>query len=218
MESDLGLWSICYWSLTATVHGKGESIMSKFIINAAKMPDLEGLAAGETPMVLLRWPKGTELPAAIKQKLEEEQFQGIPTVNLNLQWTGAAVNKFREVVGNMLSGARYSVQIDYEPDGTRLTGGMGKDGVLRYYLQIDPSAVYLNKIEEVPPVWVGGSTTDADEALAKAINIANALAAKKRIDARRATPSGSPMPDHPAPMQTVAGGGEVVTGSDISPF
>jgi hypothetical protein len=167
--------------------------MYKSVINALNVPTVEELSAGKLPFVLLRWPKGLAIPEAIRQKMDEKGIIGMPTCNLNLPWTGGAVAKFKEVSVAMAGGQRFSIGLDFDPAAIRLTGSAEKP-----YFQLDPTAVYLNKIEEVEPVWTGATGTAEDDDYAKLLNKAVSEATRARLAARRTTTSGTPIVDDSA--------------------
>ena len=168
--------------------------LHKCVINGCFVPTKEEVAAGKLPFVLLRWPKGLEKPVPLQQEMDSKLVIGTPSCNLNVPWSGGAVQKFREVSNAMHNGQRFMITVDFDPTAVRLTGTKAKNDQDkdRFYLQLDPTAVYLNKIEEVEPVWTGVSGTTEDEEYARFLNKAVSATTAARFAARRTTMSGTP--------------------------
>jgi hypothetical protein len=161
--------------------------MYNLVINALQIPSVEDLAEGKLPYVLLRWPKGVTLPDSIRQGMDERNLPSVPSCNLNLPFTGGAVAKFRELAVAMKGGQRFTIGVDFDPATVRLTGQN------KFYISLDPTAVYLNKISEVEPVWTGVAGTPEDDEYAKLLNKAIAAATTKRLESRKTTLSGTPI-------------------------
>lgn len=162
---------------------------SLFNITALKMPSLEQIKAGELPYVLLRWPRKVELPSAVQDAMKEKGIVSIPTVSMNVPFSGSAVSKFLEIQNAMLeAGDRFAIEIEFDLDEVKLTGAN------KFYLNVNPVAINLGKVEKLEPTYQGGQTTEATTALAKVYNDAIRAAATARI-AVRATPSGTVIPE-----------------------
>jgi hypothetical protein len=161
--------------------------MYNLVINALQIPSPEELSTGLLPYVLLRWPKGVALPDSVRQGMDEKKIGTTPSCNLNLPFTGGAVARFRELAVAMKAGQRFTIGVDFDPAAVRLTGAN------KFYISLDPTAVYLNKIVEVEPVWTGVAGTPEDDEYAKLLNKAVAAATTKRLEARRTTLSGTPI-------------------------
>lgn len=159
-----------------------------FNITAIKMPTLEQAVAGELPFVLMRWPRKVELPSNVTEAIKEKGIVGTPTVSMNLPFTGAAVAKFQEIQAGMAAGKRFALEIDFDLEDVRLVGAN------KFYLNVLPTTINLNKVEELEPVYQGGSSNEEADALAKAYNEAVRAASTARL-ANRATPSGTVIPD-----------------------
>ena len=169
--------------------------MERCIINAIHIPTVAEMQAQGTkpamPYILLRWPKGKKLPVHIQQEVDAYRAKTgkhvNSTCNLNLSWTGGAVSKLTEIRDNMKNGLKYSIGIDFDPEICRVTGG----DKTQPYIQLDPTAVYLNKIEELEPVWIGAKGTTEDDELAKQLNAHVNAVIEARTKLREVTQSGT---------------------------
>ena len=170
---------------------------SNFNIIAIKMPTAEQVAAGEAPYVLMRWPRKVELPTEVQKEMKEKGITAIPTVSMNIPYTGAAVAKFLEIQNGMSNlGKLFALDIEFDMEEVRLTGST------KFYLTVNPTAINLNKVVELEPKYQGGEATAESDALAKLYNEAIRAAATARI-AARATPSGTVVPGDVVPTETV---------------
>lgn len=170
---------------------------SQFDIMAIKMPTLEQVAAGELPYLLMRWPRKVELPETVRDGLKEKGIVTIPTVSMNIPFTGAAVAKFMEIQSGIKDHAkRFALEIDFDIEEVRLVGAN------KFYLNVMPISINLNKVVELEPQYQGGQTNEVSDELAKAYNEAIRAAATARTQAR-ATPSGTVVPGDVVPTESV---------------
>jgi hypothetical protein len=158
-----------------------------FVVNAIKMPSLEELASGVLPFVLLRWPlHKDQLPEHIQRELRDRGVENLPSVNLNIPFTGAAVAALKNVVELITSGNRVGIEIEYNTSDMRVTG---KNTT---YLDVCPISINLKDVKILPSAWDAPEGTDEDEAYARLLNKAIKAAVDERMSRRKISPSGTP--------------------------
>jgi hypothetical protein len=157
------------------------------------MPTVEELANGSLPFVLLRWPlHKDQLPAHVQRELCDRGVENLPSVNLNIPFTGAAVAALKNVVELITSGNRVGIEIEYNTSDMRVTG---KNTA---YLDVCPISINLRDIKILPSAWDAPEGSPEDNEYARLLNKAVKHAVDERMAKRRISPSGTP------------GGGEII--------
>jgi hypothetical protein len=165
-----------------------ENIMKRvFIVNAVKMPTVEELSEGAVPFVLLRWPlHKDQLPEHIQKELRDRGVKNLPSVNLNIPFTGGAVAALKKVVDLIMGGNRVGIEIEHNDDDMRVTGNS------KAYLDVCPISINLKDIKILPSAWDAPEGTDEDEAYARLLNKAIKAAVDERMAKFRISQSGTP--------------------------